>query len=79
MNNELIRVLETNGFEVRSYSGRGMYGAKCVGCALDSVSDIFQLGIVAGDAGLDGLPSPQVDNLGLGVICYWPELAWPED
>jgi hypothetical protein len=36
MNDIFACTLEEAGYEPRSYSGRGMYGRKCVGVALDA-------------------------------------------
>jgi hypothetical protein len=64
----LIETIEATGREVRSYSGRGMYGRRCVGVSLGR-----------GDYG-SALPEEgqKRDSLGLGEIVYWPSVAWPE-
>lgn len=66
---KLIRKIESTGRDARSYSGRFMYGARCVSVALDRW-----------DIGRD-LPKKgsRLDSLGLGMIMYWPDAAWPEE
>ena len=57
------------------YSGRGMYGDECVGVTLDSMSRLyaFALEFASRDAELaDLMGSPRTDDLGLGMIAYWP-------
>ena len=51
-----------------SYSGRHMYGRRCVACKLDQGSD------------LEGLPKvgAMVDQLGKGYLAYWPEEEWTD-
>lgn len=65
----LIKKIEAAGFKPRSYSGRGMFGAHCVGVSVQSTS--------SGNA--DELPRGNaVDSLGMGQIRYWPQCAWPD-
>jgi hypothetical protein len=74
------------GAHLRSYSGRGMYGAECVGVDLDSDAEIakffFALGQEcqsSGDdtlAGLgDGDEVIKTDSMGRGLIVYWPNVT----
>lgn len=63
---DLCRNIRAQGFRPRSYSGRGMYGAECVGVSLDS----------PGDLDSEGLPRATQDSLGRGVILYWPGAKW---
>lgn len=37
----LKNLLENNGYETRSYSGRGMYGQTCLGVESDSPRDVI--------------------------------------
>ena len=69
---QLIEALEGAGFEPRSYSGRGMYGAECVAAKGD------EFAITEALAG-QGFGRPLADQLGKGVIVYWPQHKWPED
>ena len=42
---DLIAALDQE-WEVRSYSGRGMFGEQCVGVSLESDRDLVRLGAV---------------------------------
>ena len=58
------------------YSGRGMYGATCIGVTLRSVADLYTLGVAlaSSDEDLaDRLGEPHTDDLGMGIIAYWPK------
>jgi hypothetical protein len=59
---KLIELIEDTGRQPVSYSGRGMFGEKCVAVELDQY-----------DSGHD-LPDEdhRIDFLGLGKIIYWP-------
>lgn len=59
--------IERQGGEPRSYSGRGMYGVRCVGVDMDY-------------EGQYELPAGFVtDSMGRGVIAYWPSIEWKGD
>ena len=86
----LISILEDAGYEARSYSGHGMYGAEYVGVVTSGVG--FRLGAELaksaaylaeeGDAleALDELAelSVSTDSMGHDMIVYFPGVAWPE-
>lgn len=81
----LIRMAsDFNGMsvEARSYSGRNMYGATCVGVALQHVGELFSLGAAMADCASDDQVeqlvemSPVTDQLGMGIIAYWPNIEW---
>ena len=58
------------------YSGRGMYGATCIGIELDSNADLYAFGVELGSIDPDlskALGAPRTDDLGLGIIAYWPD------
>lgn len=60
----LCSTIEEQGGKPRSYSGRGMYGQHCVGVNMDYVGQYT-------------LPKGfNLDNMGLGVIAYWPHVKW---
>lgn len=80
-----IEIIETAGYEARSYSGRGMYGRSCVGISLDRGESAFTAGARlahACDSNDDAEEiaelSPSSDSLGLGSILYFQEFVWPE-
>lgn len=63
---ELMQALRAEGLEPQSYSGRGMFGRECVAACVDHPGD-------------HELPRGWVqDQLGLGCIVYWPQVAWPQ-
>lgn len=62
MANEGLGRLEEN------YSGRGMYGATCIGLIVDSAMDTIE------EAASRGLKGACSDNLGKGYIVYWPSV-----
>jgi hypothetical protein len=75
-----IDVLEEAGYEPTSYSGRGMYGKFCVSVQGDDVSvwevaRSLRLNHLA-DEDLD-IPEPRQDQLGLGIVLYWPSYPFP--
>lgn len=76
----LIEALESYGYDPQSYSGRGMYGKECVsvhdGSIWDIAKDLFSEGE---DGAFNSLPEPRQDQLGLGVVLYWPSYEWPKD
>ncbi len=94
MNEDISRsvmtVLSDLGIEARSYSGRGMYGASCIGVDCDHQSP-FQvlaqlvIGLTqladADDEASDHFTrdgAVQTDSMGRGSIVYFPRLPWLE-
>ncbi len=73
----LIGILEDAGYEPYSYSGRGMYGKTCVSVHADRDSGI-SLWVLAQELVDHGLPEPKQDQLGLGMVYYWPSYEWPD-
>lgn len=71
--------IEYAGYEWREYSGRGMYGRKCVGVTLSDASDLFALGAGLADycdeESLPYFPNPTTDSMGRGIIAYWPRFG----
>ena len=83
---ELIEALEDEGFEVRSYSGRNMFGKQCVSVRSDEdAREATEWEIAKAlfseeyDGKWDSLPAPHRDQLGLGMVYYWPSYEWPKD
>ncbi len=86
--NKLVRAMECVGDGPRSYSGRGMYGKKCVGIVTDDPSDCV-LAIVrelmddCGDIDelrdlVGYLDNSSQDSMGRSAIVYWPRIEWQE-
>ena len=55
-----------DGVTRSDYSGRGMMGRKCYSVVAESEKDILW------QANWFKLPRPEFDNMGLGVVAYWP-------
>jgi len=82
------QVLEDHGHfdNVRSYSGRGMYGKSCLGVTMrrGELSE-FDLGVLlAGhqeeySGNFSPIPKPSTDNMGLDMIAYWPSIPYIDD
>lgn len=96
----LKEILKDN-CEVRSYSGRGMFGKQCIGVETNSVAVILQelavvimeevAQVVSDNHGCDDEPVHEedrdlmrslfdyrTDNMGLGMIVYWPRIEYVE-
>lgn len=52
----------------RGYSGRGMYGKRCIGISTDDKMATIE------EAAAQGIRGAKTDNLGRGYIVYWPNL-----
>jgi hypothetical protein len=87
---KLITAIENSDFEARSYSGRGMYGDKCVGVEIDRDMSSFRLGAAIayalsesdsddGPTDVEELTRLRVseDSMGRGAIVYFPGVKWP--
>jgi hypothetical protein len=59
---------------VADYSGRGMYGAKCVGFVLSDDTAMLKLG-AALQAALGEIPNASTDSMGRNTIVYFPGLT----
>lgn len=83
---DLLREVYDSGsieMEVRSYSGRGMYGDTCIAVVLSDFSSMWTLALAiadinSGNADLFDLPAPRSDSMGRGTVLYWPNLKWPD-
>lgn len=72
-------ISDIDGAELRSYSGRGMYGKQCLGIDMDSMSDAFRFALMVQDEDLSvALSNPCFDSMGLGIIVYFPNVEAPE-
>lgn len=74
---DLYTSLETLGYKPYSYSGRSMYGKKCLAVNLDSAIDMWDL---AQALALDNIEisAPELDSMGRGIVVYWPSIKWEE-
>jgi len=81
----LVDAIENAGFEVRSYSGRGMNGRVCLGVELDGTTSFELAAKIAGEL-LDADDADAIgdlarlsvcqDSMGKGTIIYFPEIPW---
>lgn len=69
---DLHDALEDAGYEVETYSGRAMFGKRCVGVIIDSAADLFELGRSLHDTQIG---TPTLDNMGRKLIAYWPHIV----
>jgi hypothetical protein len=83
---ELLDMLACRGIigEPESYSGRAMYGKRCVCVMGDEITEwglALQLAAIAPDFDVDvyDIPEPTTDSMGRSFVMYWPRLEWPAD
>lgn len=91
---QLIKqTVEDMGYEPRSYSGRGMYGERCLGVTIDRDSNHNILEFVAAlvhelsamddedaEEALDFIKSAiNSDSMGLGSVVYFPRVRWQDE
>ena len=82
----LIEAIEAAEFTAQSYSGRGMYGSRCVGfttggAGFSAGAAVASALVTLGHAGLlDDLAQLHCsrDQMGYDMICYFPGVKWPE-
>lgn len=99
--NEIVKVMQTalqelsfsdDEPQLRSYSGRGMYGKECVGVTLDisqfaefcARAALFARDIDSEDMALEEdlcyvLSTTNWDSMGRSTIYYWPRLEWKNE
>lgn len=68
--------------ELRSYSGRAMFGQQCLALQIDSIRNLtaFFISLAVDDQDLAAKLSRDLrtDSLGLGEIAYWPSIGVPD-
>ena len=70
---------DIDGADLRSYSGRGMYGKQCLGIDMESMADAVRFALMVEDEDLTvALSNPCFDSMGLGIIVYFPNVEAPE-
>lgn len=75
--NALFEELDLEPAVRLDYSGRGMFGTRCIGVDLDESAGSREAVIHA--CGKVGLPVPKTDCMGLGYIIYWERWrVWDE-
>jgi len=73
--------MNTDGEDIMSYSGRGMYGDQCLGLTFEGFSDAFNfaLEVSAYDGLAELLSSPSYDSMGRGIVIYFRNIAVPSE
>lgn len=71
------------GGEIRSYSGRAMFGTTCLGLDVESITTLarFFVSLAANDLDLATRLTNNVrtDSMGMGMIAYWPAFSFGDD
>lgn len=81
----LIKVQQEEGldFEIRSYSGRFMYGEECLAITGDVVN-MLQLGWLIkfhdhkDEVYFEHLERTRTDSMGLGIVLYFPGIRYTD-
>lgn len=71
----LQEMFEDAGLACRSYSGRGMYGERCLAVEFDAIGEILNAVAIGGDAAVEHartLARARTDSMGRGSILYFP-------
>lgn len=85
--NELLDLMGRSGetgFVHENYSGRGMYGARCLGIVVGNMNEAFKFFIIAGmvldvDDVRELAENARTDNMGYDMIVYFPNCTISED
>lgn len=72
---DVVELAASVGRDVRSYSGRFMYGAECVSFNCDKE----ELDHIKGECRDKELRPPTIDSMGRGLVLYWPDTPFTED
>ena len=78
-----IDALKDKSEEIKpgSYSGRGMFGAKCICVDLDRTGQVMELAVLLLAGGLtreevtDLGDQMRTDAMGHGLVVYWPSIG----
>lgn len=79
-------LVNMDGDQLREdYSGRGMYGHTCPAITADRHADVYAFMAALGATLAEDMDDPydavelaggtQVDQMGLGIVAYWPGLT----
>ena len=79
---EFVNLIASAGFRPKSYSGRGMFGARCVSVNLDK-NEVASFGaMVCATASPEEQPFAErlvekysMDSMGMGVVLYWRSMS----
>ena len=92
--NEIKEVVEDAGFDPQSYSGRGMYGRKCLSFNLDRDENVVDAILDLAEAlnshaqenpeiefedAIQEFKGAKIDSMGLGEVVYFPNIEWEHE
>ena len=79
---EFVNLIASAGFRPKSYSGRGMFGARCVSVNLDTNAVASFGAMVFATASPEEQPFVErllgkysMDSMGMGVVLYWRSMS----
>lgn len=82
--NKIQEILENSGFDVRSYSGRAMYGKSCLGVEVDNLGEFISILLesVQGEEDTRDLQEAflnlKQDQMGHGIVLYFPDVEFTD-
>lgn len=91
---EIKEIVEDAGFDPQSYSGRGMYGRKCLSFNLDRDENVLDAFLELSEAislyvednqeiefedVVSEFKGAKTDSMGLGEVVYFPNIEWEND
>jgi hypothetical protein len=83
--NDLIEIINDAGYDVREYSGRGMYGKQCLAYFVGNGNLLASVALIIGYVNDDEFRHSLVhlfendvrtDDMGLGTIVYFPNMEF---
>ena len=84
----LVKAIENMGYEADIYSGRSMYGKRCIAVNVEN-SGMFLVDLMAEvfdkieggsrERFVDALRNVKTDSMGHDEVVYWPRLEFPEE
>lgn len=92
--NEVKQIVEDAGFDPQSYSGRAMYGLKCLSFNLDRDENVYDAFLELAEAlnsyvqnnpdiefedAIQEFKGAKTDSMGLGEVVYFPNIEWEDE
>lgn len=68
----IVELAEAHGYLYEDYSGRSMFGAKCVGIVTSNPTTLISQALAS------GILDHRTDSMGRDTIVYWPHIQMPE-
>lgn len=85
---DALQIGDLAGVNTISYSGRGMYGKRCLAYTTDDYSDtqfspmmlgVEAVGIIGYEDAARMARNMRTDSMGLGQVIYFPSIEYDED